>query len=242
MQWRIGRSVRALRQRRRWRQQDLADRLGCSRELISRIENDRLDNVPAGKLGACVEELGAYLRVEVLWQGERLPRLMDARHAALQHRFVMMLEQWGWVVRVEVSFNHYGDRGRIDVLGWHSATGVLAVVEIKPSLGDAQDTLGRLDVKARLGRMIGGQLGWDVRVVVPVLVLSEGTSQRRHVAQHAALFRQYSLRGRGAQAWLRRPTGAAPPGLLLFLDSPDSHTSSARRRSTHRAAEMRGPV
>jgi hypothetical protein len=138
--------------------------------------------------------------------------------------------------------NHYGDRGRIDVLGWHAATRALAVVEIKPSLGDAQETLGRLDVKARLGRMIGGELGWDVRVVVPVLVLSEGTTQRRHVAQHAALFRRYSPRGRDALSWLRRPIDSAPPGLLVFLDSPDSHTGSARRRSTDRAADMSGPV
>jgi transcriptional regulator with XRE-family HTH domain len=231
MRWRIGRQVRALRKRRRWRQQDLANRLGCSRELISRIENNRLDNIPAGKLHRCVEELGGYLRVDVIWQGERLPRLMDARHAALQNRFVQVLEAAGWKVRVEVSFNHYGDRGRIDVLAWHAATGELAVVEIKPSLGDAQDTLGRLDVKARVARVLTGELGWTARCVIPALVLAEGTTQHRHVSEHDALFRRYSLRGRGALAWLRHPDGSTPSGVLLFLESPGSHASDTRRRS-----------
>lgn len=230
MRSRIGRQVRALRKRRRWRQQDLADRVRCSRELISRIENDRIDNVPAGKIERCVDQLGGFLRIEVLWQGERLPRLLDSRHAALQNRFVVMLEPWGWIVRVEVSFNHYGDRGRIDVLAWHALTATLAVVEIKPSLGDAQDTLGRLDVKARLGREVARQLGWAARSVVPVLVLGEGTTQRRHVAEHSGLFGSYAVRGRAAFSWLRQPRGLPPSGLLLFLDSPDSRAGNARRR------------
>jgi transcriptional regulator with XRE-family HTH domain len=232
MSWRIGRQVRALRKHRGWRQADLGARIGCSRELISRIENDRLDNVPAGRIRACVEALGGYLRMDLQWQGERLSRLMDARHAALQNQFVELLERLGWEVRVEVSFNHYGDRGRIDVLGWHASTSTLAVAEIKPRLGDAQDTLGRLDVKTRLGRSVAADLGSRASRVVPILVLGKGTTQRRHLAEHAALFGRSSTRGRSALSWLRRPgvSDAGVSGLLLLLESPSSHGGDAKRR------------
>jgi len=200
-----------------------------SREMISRIENDRLDNIPAGKLQSCVQELGGFLRVEVLWQGERLPRLLDARHAALQNQFVLLLERDGWAVRVEVSFNHFGDRGRIDVLAYHPATGVLAVVEIKPTVGDAQDTLGRLDIKVRLAPKIAADLGWRVSAALPVLVLEGGTTPRRQVSQHDGLFRRFDHRGRSALAWLRHPGVPPPAGILLFLPAPpDSHRGGAR--------------
>ncbi|MBA2265039.1 MAG: helix-turn-helix transcriptional regulator [Chloroflexi bacterium] len=55
--WRVGPQIRALRKRRRWRQQDLAARMRVSREMISRIENDRLDNIP-GQGSACAEDCG----------------------------------------------------------------------------------------------------------------------------------------------------------------------------------------
>jgi len=230
MRWWVGAKVRALRKRRGWRQQDLATRVHPSRQLISRIENDRLANVPLGTLQACVDELGGFLRIDVQWQGERLARLVDARHAALQNRFVELLAQYGWDTRVEVSFNHFGERGRIDILAWHAAAGTVAVVEIKSRMDNAEETLGRIDIKARLAPGIAGDLRWSVTHVVPVLVVGEGTTQRRHLAQHAALFRRFALRGRGALAWLRRPaTTHRPDGLLLFLESPDSHHKSAGR-------------
>lgn len=230
--WRIGRQIRALRRRRGWCQADLGARLDASRELISRIENDRLDNVPAGKIQSCVEQLGGYLRLDVLWQGERLPRLLDARHAALQNGFTGVLERSGWLPRPEVSFNHYGDRGRIDILAYHPATGTLLVVEIKAEIADAQDTLGRLDIKVRVAPRLAAGAGWAVSGVVPVLTVRDGSTPRRHVAQHAALFRRFELRGRAALTWIRRPAGR-PAGILVFLaESAESAEFTSQRRGT----------
>lgn len=195
----------------------LGRRIGVSRDTISRMENDRLDNVPAGTVQACVEALGAYLRMEVAWQGERLPRLIDARHAVLQNTFVLLLAAMGWDARVEVSFNHFGDRGRIDVAAFHAATRTMAIVEIKPDIDDAQETVGRLDVKVRLAKTIAAELGWDAFRVVPVLVLESGASPRRHVRAHEGLFQRFALRGRAALAWLRAPTASAS-GLLIFIE------------------------
>jgi hypothetical protein len=38
------------------------------------------------------------------------------------------LDRWGWVVRVEVTFNRFGDRGRIDLLAWNPRLAILLVV------------------------------------------------------------------------------------------------------------------
>ena len=149
--------------------------------------------MPFGNVQACADELGAFLRIDIQWQGERLARLIDARHAALQNRFVELLVARGWVARVEVSFNHYGDRGRIDILAWYPATRTLAVTEIKSRMDNAEETLGRIDVKARLARQMGAEFGWQAAAVVPMLVLAEGTTQRRHLAEHAALFGRFEL-------------------------------------------------
>lgn len=149
-----------------------------------------------------------------------------------------MLEDLGWDVRVEVSFNHYGDRGRVDVLAWHRASRTLGVVEIKSRMDNAEETLGRIDVKTRLARGIAAQFGWHAAHVVPMLVLAEGTTQRRHLAQRAALFRRFGLRGRAAAAWMRRPQPARPIGVLLFLKLPDSHPNNARRKPGVSVTEM----
>lgn len=198
-----------------------------SRDTISRIENDRLDNVPAGTIQRCVEALGGYLRMDVAWQGERLPRLIDARHAALQNAFVLLLTSCGWDSRVEVSFNHFGDRGRIDILGFHARTRTLAVVEVKPDIDDAQETLGRLDVKVRLGRPIAAESGWNADRVMPVLVLEDAASPRRHVRALEGLFARYASRGRSAKAWLRVPNGEVS-GLIVFMNAPSAARPAAR--------------
>lgn len=214
--WRIGRAVRELRKRQGLTQAELGALAGCSRGMVSRIERDLLDGLAFGPAHRCVSALGGWLRVEVAWQGERLGRLLDERHARLQDRFVLMLEGFGWIVRVEVSFNEYGDRGRIDILAWHPVKQVLMVVEVKPAIGDVQDTLGRLDVKCRIAPRLARSFGWQVRTVVPALVLEEGTSQRRLLKAHTGLFRRYDVGGRAALSWLRHPDSAAS-GVLLHL-------------------------
>lgn len=137
-----------------------------------------------------------------------------------------LLMALGWLVRVEVSFTHYGDRGRVDIIAIHPTLTIVLVIEIKSGLGDIQETLGRLDVKVRLGRRIANDLGWsEVTAVVPVLVIGDPRTARTVVARHGALFQRFTMRGRAALAWLRRPHGGAPTGMLWFANGQDSHTA-----------------
>ena len=78
--------------------------------------------VSLGRIDALVEALGASVEVTVRWQGERLDRLMDRVHAARRSALPASLRSLGWLTAVEVSFNRSGDRGRVDVLGYHAPT------------------------------------------------------------------------------------------------------------------------
>ena len=113
-----------------------------------------------GSLDALAGALGATLVVDLRWRGADLDRLIDRLHAEVQEAAASRLTRAGWLVRAEVTFNHYGDRGACDLVALHPATGVLAVVEVKSRLGNVQGTLHRLDTKARLGGLLAQQLGW----------------------------------------------------------------------------------
>ena len=229
----LPRAVRHLRRKRRWRQADLAAASGLSRQAISRIERgEALGSVPLGAIARLTEALDASVDVTVKWRGEELDRLIDSAHADLVQACVQLFDSRRWLTRVEVSFNHYGDRGRADVVALHPATRTLAVAEVKSALGDMQDTLGRLDVKARLGAVLAESVGWDrPRRVVPVLVIGNSRSARRIISARDELFQRFNVRGRQAIAWLRDPRASSPTGLLWFAKVPDSHPTGITRVS-----------
>lgn len=216
---RLGRIARTLRVRQRLTQVALSLRAGVGRQDVSLLECGHGRRLRMGTAEAILSALGARLDVRVLWNGPELDRLLDAGHAALGAVVKRRLERLGWVVRVEVSYSRYGERGRIDLLAWHPATFTLLVVEIKTDLVDIQSLLGSLDVKARLARHVAEQFGWEVRTVIPAIAFGEDRTIRRRLANLDTLFDRFSLRGRACTPWLRRPTDT-PSGLLWFVTVP----------------------
>jgi len=175
--------------------------------MVQRADAGDVGAMTLRALDGMTEALGAVLVTEVRWHGADLDHLIDRDHAALEAAVVPRLERDGWEVRVEVSFNHFGDRGRCDLVAWHAPARTLLIVEVKTRIGDLQDALGRLDVKVRLGSVIAEQLGWGRPAgVAGALVLAEGGTNRRLVRVHEPLFRRFALRGRAAQSWVRLPT------------------------------------
>jgi hypothetical protein len=162
--------------------------------------------------------LNGHLILDLRVDGER--PLTDLNHAAIQNWLVARLRAWGWVVEAEPSFNHFGDRGRIDALAFHPQRRILLVIEIKTRLDDVQDLIGRLDVKRRIAPIMATQRGWASTAVVPAIVVAEGRTARRRIAAHDALFAAFSLRARAAVAWLRTPQGPIPSGILLLIVPP----------------------
>jgi len=118
--------VRLLRRRKGWRQADLARLALVSQPTVSRIERGELERVTIGALSRCVRQLDARLLIDLRVHGESIADFADATHAALQNWVAGYLVDAGWQVRPEVSFNHYGDRGRIDVLAAHPMSGLIA--------------------------------------------------------------------------------------------------------------------
>ena len=223
--------MRALRRRRGWRQADVAERAGVHRSTVSLIERGLLDSVSLTVLRRSLAALEVALDLVPRWRGADLDRLLDEDHQRLQAAWKVRLERWGWVVLPEVSFNRYGDRGRVDLLAWHPLERIVLVVEIKTLVVDAQDLLGSLDVKVRVTPFVARERGWPgARVVVPVLVLRESATNRRRLERLGTLTGGLDLRGRAAVSWLRRPSANPhPAGLLLLSDLSSANHSSVRR-------------
>lgn len=213
----VARSLRAIRRRKGWSQRRVAAQLGISQSELSRRERGSLENCSVAEVERWGVALGAHVSLDVRVEGER--PLSDERHARLQNWLVGMLHQHGWSVLAEHSFNHYGDRGRIDVLAHRPIDNALLIVEIKTRIDDVGDVLGRLDVKCRVAPMLARERQWRTDAVVPMLLILEQRTNRRRVADHAPLFSAYPMRAQTAAAWLRRPRGPAPAGILLFANA-----------------------
>jgi transcriptional regulator with XRE-family HTH domain len=225
---RLGREVRALRQRRRWRQSDLAAVAHLSQSEVSRVELGQSRGVTLATLEHLAAALGARVSVRLHWQGEALDRLLDAAHARLVELVVRILKRYGWEVATEVTFSIFGERGSVDVMGRHVGRRLLVIVEVKASIGDVQATQASFDRKVRHAHAIARQLGWAPWPVARLLVVSEGTVSRRRIAEHAATFAlRWPERSRAVRRWLAG-TSSDPIAGLWFL-SPTRRVGGTRR-------------
>jgi transcriptional regulator with XRE-family HTH domain len=241
---RIGRSIRAIRVRMGWRQEDLAGRAGVSRSWVSNVERGKATTADVARLQATCVALGADLDVRVRWQGEGLDRLLDEAHAALVERIVALLAVFGWETWIEVTFSIFGERGSIDVFAWHTATRTLLIVEVKSVVPDAQGTLSPLDRKVRLGPRIAWERGLDPAAVARLLIIGEGMANRRRVDRFAGLFDvALPIRGWAMRRWLQHPVGSVS-GLLFLSDSTKGGTrrASAGRSRVNPPRRPRSPL
>jgi transcriptional regulator with XRE-family HTH domain len=231
---RFGLGVRALRRRRGWTQEQLAEKCGLAQTAISRIERGFGDRFTVQTLARVVAALGARISVRLLSQGEDLDRLLDAGHAEIVERITKYLQARGWEVAPEATFSIYGERGSIDILAFHPATGTLLVIEVKSVVPDVQATLAGIDRKARLAERIARERGWRVTSVSRWLVLPGDKTSRRRIASHEATFRA-ALPGRtlAMQRWSAAPSG--PVAGIVFV-SPSTQKTGRHRI---RAAEPR---
>ena len=240
----VGLIFRAVRRRRGWRQIDVARRAGVSQQLISLIEHGHLEQVSLGTLRSVARALEIDLPLAPRWRGPELDRLLDAEHAALVETAVVAFAGLGWVVALEWSFNHFGERGAVDILAWHGANRALAVVEVKSRVVDVQDLLGKLDRKVRLAReLLPRDRGWNPNVVGRILILPDTSTARDSIARLGRTF-DTSLPARTVETrrWLRDPR--EPLESIWFLRATRSAGGSAlpRRANTVAGGPVRTPV
>lgn len=215
----LGIDIRLLRRQRKWTQRRLAVEAGVSPSAVSLIERGHADRLTISMVANVAAALGARLSVRIFWRGEGLDRLRDRQHAAIVERMIRDLKARGWTVRPEVSFSEFGERGSIDILAFHAASGALLVIEVKSVVPDLQAMLSNLDRKARLAPTIARRLGWEVASVSRLLVLPDDRTTRRRIVTHAATFAE-TLPARTVEVkrWLRAP-GDAIGGILFLSDT-----------------------
>ena len=222
----FGSRVRRVRLRLGLRQEDVAARSSVSPATVSRVERGHLDSLSIGAIRAVASTLEIRVDLVPRWRGGDLDRLVSARHARLAEVCIGRIRNLaGWTVRPEVSFSIYGERGVIDLLAWHADRRMLLVIELKTEIIDIGELLGTLDRKARLGRGVAADLGWLADAVSVCLIVADGRTNRRRVAEHSGTFRAaLPDDGRRFRAWLRDPS--ARVGALTFM--PDRHPGTVR--------------
>ena len=168
----LGRLFRELRVRLGWTQLEVARRAGISQPTYSAIERGGIGRTGLANLRRVGDVLEVRLVIDARWRGAAIDRVLSSRHAAMAEVVTRMVLQAGWEVRPEVSFNHFGERGVVDLVAWHADTQTALLVELKTELVDPNRLLETADRRRRLAATIAQPLGWAPRMVAQWVVVA----------------------------------------------------------------------
>jgi hypothetical protein len=168
-------------------------------------------------------------------------RLIDRGHAALVDHVVASLRADGWVTRVEVTFNNFGERGSADIVAWHAQERILLIVEVKTMIGDVQATASAFERKIRIiPERLALEEGWDPHAVARLLVVADTHANRDLIRGHCATFAAiWPARTAAVRRWLRSPSVADDGrrrgfGGIWFLPLERTGSTRATVRQTQR--------
>ena len=142
----------------------------------------------------------------------------------------------------KVPFAIYGEKGIVDVLAWHAELRALLVVELKTEVVDVNELMGTIDRKRRLAPAIARDLGWTPESVSIWVVVAEGRTNRRRIAEHRTVLRTaFPADGAAMKEWLDAPS--SPVAALSTWSIARTRASLAppkRIRSGARASPASG--
>jgi transcriptional regulator with XRE-family HTH domain len=235
---RLGALLRAVRIRRRLRQEDVAAGVGVDRSWVSRIERGHLRDVSTARMRAIASVLEVRLDIVPSWRGGEVARVVNERPSRLHELFAAHLARKPvWEFATEVSFSSWGKRGVIDILAWHAARRVLLVVELKTEISDPAGLIVQVDRYRRLAPEIGRDRGWHAASVATWVLLAESDLNRRQLARHRVMLRNaFPLDGRLLRRWLRDPVceDAGAVNGLAFLANAGPAITNPRLGPTKR--------
>lgn len=220
--------IRRARVRKGWRQADVEAACGVDQTTISLIEDGRIERCTVRTVRLVGDAVGIPLELLARISPAEAAQLLDEGHAALVELVLRLLHESGWETIAEFTFSHYGERGSVDIVAWHATTRTLLIVEIKTRLIDLQELLATLDRKVRLApQLLARQRGWVPQRIARLLVVEEGATARRVVAEHRTIFDSaFPARSRQVRRWLATPSD--PLSGLWFLSST-THSRNKRR-------------
>jgi DNA-binding XRE family transcriptional regulator len=213
----VGSLIRVVRLRRNLRQADVARRAGVSQQTVSLVERGHLEALTLRASRQVGRALEIRLPFSPRHRGPEAARLLDQDHATLVEHVLGVLSGASWDVLVEYSFNSYGDRGTVDVIGWNAEGAALLIVEVKTRLVDVQDLLGTLNRKVRVvPGLLSAERGWRAAVVGRAVVMPSSSALHAAIAARRATFAvALPARNRDLARWLAEPT--APIAALWFV-------------------------
>jgi len=218
-----------------------------SQRTVSELELGRADRLSLRAIDRIASALEIDIRLDPWWRGGELDRLLDREHATVVNVVVKRLRSTGWQIRVEYGFNHFGERGSVDVLAWRANARAVLVVEVKTRIADIQAMLATFDRKARIVPSdLAEREGWSDVVVGRLLVVIGRAANRDVVEDHAAIFDvAFPERAVEVRRWLREPAGRLA---AIWFVPPSSVAAGkhARRASsrprTGQAAAVRARI
>jgi transcriptional regulator with XRE-family HTH domain len=218
-----------MRRRGGWRQADLAARAGVGRSVVSDLELGRASGMTLTTLRRVLAPFGASVEVAIRGLGIDTDRRLDEGHAILVGSASAWLSSVGWVVRPEVTYSEWGERGSIDLVAWDAPSRTLLVIEVKTAVASIEATLRRHDEKTRLATtVVARRFGWHPRAVARLLVLPEDRTARRQVGRHAGVLEHaYPDRTVAVRRWRRAPNGPLA-GLISLSDAATRRTTPPR--------------
>jgi hypothetical protein len=237
---RLGRLHRLIRHRAGMTQEELSRRAGVARWKIPLLEAGRAAELRPGEVERCFVALGGRLDIRGWYNGAAADRPLDEVHALVGGSLHRLLVTGGWLVQLEVTFSEYGERGSIDVLGWHPVARGLLVGEVKSEIGSVEGTLRPFDAKCRLAAKIAGKrFGWQPVMIGRMLVLPDERTVRRTVERHADVpYGALPARSRALRQWVAAPSDDMAGIWFLTIDRS---TSVMRNPSSIRRVRRRGP-
>ncbi|HWH37064.1 MAG TPA: helix-turn-helix transcriptional regulator [Candidatus Limnocylindrales bacterium] len=237
---RLGRLHRLLRQRAGMTQTELAARAGVARWIVVRLEAGGAEELRIGDVARCFAALGGRLDVRAWYGGAAADRLLDEVHALVVGALQGVLVRHAWQVHPEVTYSEFGERGSIDLLGWHPPTRALMISEVKSEIGSVEGTLRPFDAKCRLTVKVARErFGWQPAIIGRMLVLPDERTVRRSVERHAAvLYGALPARSRALRSWVSQPAGNIAGIWFLTIGQPANVT---RNPSAVRRVRRRGP-
>jgi transcriptional regulator with XRE-family HTH domain len=241
---RLASTVRTVRIRKRLTQDHVARLADVPRTSISRLEHGSLDGLSIRAVRRICTALEIRLDLVPRWRGGDLDRLLNARHSALAEAMAMSFgHRSDWVLRPEVSFSIYGERGVIDFVAWHPVRRALLLIELKTELVDIGDLMATTDRRRRLAPQIAQSLGWAPVAIGTWVALTNTSMNSRRIRAHSTVLRAaFPDRGRSINRWLRDPQG--PMSCLSLVGVPlgsNGRLPNARRVVQPRKAPTEAP-
>jgi hypothetical protein len=211
---------------------------GIDQTTVSMIERGWAAHLTLTTVRRAFDAVGVRLELAPRMSAADVASLLDEGHARLVETVLGVLHRHGWKTVAEYTFNHFGDRGSVDILAWHPATRTLLIVEVKTIFVDVQDLLGTLDRKCRVvPSLVSRERGWHPLAVGRVVVVENRAAARRTVDAHEQTFGSVlPARSRRVGQWLATPDG--PLAGLWFLSST---TGGRGKRASGGVLRLRRP-